>query len=236
MVNGVTITEKMDIGINEETKSKSKIHFSSEPRRSPALLFGHQSESKLYWDRSHYDSPEAQMRALSKSSTLYVGNLAFSTRSHHLLALFSTLGNVKKIFLGLDRFKKTPCGFAFVEYADRICALSAVSSLSGSKLDGKRIRVELDAGFKPGRQYGRGTSGGQVRDDRRQNFDPARRSGGGNRSRYEPPPPQQQQQQQQQPTDMNNSSIGQKRDRDDSTDDQLHGDGRSKNPRFDDEM
>jgi len=26
--------------------------------------------------------------------------------------------------------------------------------------------VELDAGFQPGRQYGRGRSGGQVRDDK----------------------------------------------------------------------
>ena len=68
--------------------------------------------------------------------------------------------------MGLDRFKKTPCGFAFVEYRHRIDALSAVANLTGTKLDGRVIRVELDAGFKPGRQYGRGAGGGQVRDDR----------------------------------------------------------------------
>ncbi len=68
--------------------------------------------------------------------------------------------------MGLDRFKKTPCGFAFVEYHHRIDALSAVSNLTGTKLDGRVIRVELDAGFKPGREYGRGAGGGQVRDDR----------------------------------------------------------------------
>ena len=68
--------------------------------------------------------------------------------------------------MGLDRFKKTPCGFAFVEFHHRIDALSAVSNLTGTKLDGRVIRVELDAGFKPGRQYGRGAGGGQVRDDR----------------------------------------------------------------------
>jgi len=76
--------------------------------------------------------------------------------------------------MGLDRFKKVPCGFAFVEYHHRIDALSAVANLTGTKLDDMLIRVELDAGFKPGRQYGRGTSGGQVRDDR---------GGGGGRKR-----------------------------------------------------
>lgn len=68
--------------------------------------------------------------------------------------------------MGLDRFRKIPCGFAFVKFHHRIDALNAVASLTGTKLDGMLIRVELDAGFKPGRQYGRGTSGGQVRDDR----------------------------------------------------------------------
>ena len=48
--------------------------------------------------------------------------------------------------MGLDRFKKVPCGFAFVEYHHRIDALSAVANLTGTKLDGMLIRVELDAG------------------------------------------------------------------------------------------
>lgn len=126
------------------------------PPSAPSLLTADAAEKKLYWDRSHYDSKEAQMRALALSSTLYIGNLAFSTRVAHLKALFSTIGPVKAINMGLDRFQKTPCGFAFVEYASRSDALDAVAFLSGSKLDDKIIRVELDAGFKPGRQYGRG--------------------------------------------------------------------------------
>ena len=36
-------------------------------------------------------------------------------------------------------------------------------------------QCDLDAGFKPGRQYGRGASGGQVRDERRQSYDLGRR-------------------------------------------------------------
>ena len=53
---------------------------------------------------------------------------------------------MKEVHIGLDRFKKVPCGFAFVEYHHRIDALSAVANLTGTKLDGMLIRVELDAG------------------------------------------------------------------------------------------
>lgn len=135
---------------------------------APELLFADDTTAKrLYWDRSFYESIDAQKLALAKSATLYVGNLAFSTRSAQVRAHFSMIGKVKMIQMGLDRLKKTPCGFCFVQYYDRASALSAVANLSGSKLDGRVIRVELDAGFHPGRQYGRGRSGGQVRDDKR---------------------------------------------------------------------
>lgn len=144
------------------------------PIMAADLLFATVQEKKLYWDRSHYDSPDAQMKALTKSKTLYIGNLAFSTRSSHIIHHFGLVGPVKKVHMGLDRFRRTPCGFCFVEYVYRNDALLAVANLSGTKLDGRIIRVELDAGFQPGRQYGRGQSGGQVRDDRRQTVDPAR--------------------------------------------------------------
>jgi len=130
---------------------------------------------RLYWDRSHYDSPASQLQALKQSTTVYVGNLAFTTRSRQVRAHFGTAvsssgsgrpGRIRAIHMGLDRLKKTPCGFGFVEFAQRDDALAAVAHVSGTKLDGKVIRVELDAGFQPGRQYGRGVSGGQVRDDK----------------------------------------------------------------------
>ena len=136
---------------------------SKHPPSAAELLHASTEEKKLYWDRSNYDSIGSQMKALLSSKTLYIGNLAFSTRSSHLYALFSMIGPVSTVIMGLDRNQKTPCGFAFVEYARRNDALQAVSYLSGTKLDGRVIRVELDAGFKPGRQYGRGSSGGQVR-------------------------------------------------------------------------
>jgi nuclear cap-binding protein subunit 2 len=134
-------------------------------------------DAKLYWDRSHYSSPADQMKALEHSSTVYVGNLSFTIKTHHIYHHFTSLLSssscnnsstiVKRVVLGIDRFQKSPCGFCFVELYSRYDAIRAVSMISGTQLDGKVIRVELDAGYQPGRQLGRGVSGGQVRDDKR---------------------------------------------------------------------
>ena len=158
----------------EVNVNTNKIH--TIPSASELFSASAISDSKLYWDRSHYGSIEAQQAALENSSTLYIGNLTFQTTSAQLYSLFGTIGRVKRIILGLDRNLYTPCGFAFCEYYVRKHAEMAILNLTGTKLDGRVIRVELDAGFHPGRQYGRGAKGGQVRDDRRNNaaLDPAR--------------------------------------------------------------
>ena len=60
---------------------------------------------------------------------------------------------------------RTPCGYCFVEFFTRQAALDCVNFLSGTMCDNSVIRCELDAGFKPGRQFGRGQHGGQYRND-----------------------------------------------------------------------
>ena len=52
-----------------------------------------------------------------------------------------------------------------MEYHTREDAENAIRYLSRQKLDDQVIRCDWDAGFKEGRQYGRGKSGGQVRDE-----------------------------------------------------------------------
>jgi hypothetical protein len=42
-------------------------------------------------------------------------------------------------------------------------ALECLRFISGTKLDERIIRADLDPGYLEGRQYGRGKSGGQVR-------------------------------------------------------------------------
>ena len=59
---------------------------------APALINANATEKRLYWDRTHYSKPEAQVCALALSSTVYVGNLAFSTRTIHLRRHFEQVG------------------------------------------------------------------------------------------------------------------------------------------------
>lgn len=78
------------------------------------------------------------------------------------MQIFSTAGWVKRIVMGLDKVKRTPCGFCFVEYYTREDAADAVKYINGAQLDERPIRVDFDWGFQEGRQYGRGRGGGQV--------------------------------------------------------------------------
>uniref|UniRef100_A0A8C5V7N4 Nuclear cap-binding protein subunit 2 n=1 Tax=Microcebus murinus TaxID=30608 RepID=A0A8C5V7N4_MICMU len=70
--------------------------------------------------------------------------------------------------------KKSSCGFCFVEYYSRADAENAMRYINGTRLGDRIIRTDWDAGFKEGRQYGRGRSGGQARDEYRQDYDAGR--------------------------------------------------------------
>ncbi|KAI8607162.1 hypothetical protein BC830DRAFT_1073220, partial [Chytriomyces sp. MP71] len=96
------------------------------------------------------------------SGTLYVGNLSFFTTEEQILELFSKVGAVKRVIMGLDRQRRTPCGFCFVEYFHPKHALLCMQFINGTKLDDRLIRTDIDPGFSADRQYGRGKSGGQV--------------------------------------------------------------------------
>ena len=111
---------------------------------------------------------------LKNATTLYVGNLSFYTTEEQIHELFSKVGEIKRLVMGLDRFSKTPCGFCFVEYYTHQDALDCMKYIGGTKLDERLIRTDLDEGFIEGRQYGRGKSGGQVRDEYREEYDPGR--------------------------------------------------------------
>ncbi|GAB7354498.1 hypothetical protein MBLNU459_g4967t1 [Dothideomycetes sp. NU459] len=118
-------------------------------------------------------SPEPEDK-LKDATTLYVGNLSFYTTEEQIHELFSKCGEIKRLVMGLDRFQKTPCGFCFVEYYTHQDALDCLKYVGGTKLDERIIRTDLDEGFVEGRQYGRGKSGGQVRDEYREEYDPGR--------------------------------------------------------------
>ncbi|KIJ44095.1 hypothetical protein M422DRAFT_30620 [Sphaerobolus stellatus SS14] len=144
-----------------------------------------------YKDSQNRLERQSQSEALSKSTTLYVGNLSFYTTEEQIYELFGKCtspeegGGVKRIIMGLDRNTKTPCGFCFVEYYTHAEALASLRYVSGTKLDERIIRCDIDLGYKEGRQYGRGKSGGQVRDEHRQDYDAGRGGWGAQAQRLE---------------------------------------------------
>lgn len=144
-----------------------------------------------YRDSRSTQSKWEQQQALESTATLYIGNLSFFTTEEQMYELFGRVtdpgkgGGIRRIIMGLDRNQKTPCGFAFVEFYTHAEAVDCMRLISGTKLDERIIRCDLDPGYKEGRQYGRGRSGGQVRDEYRQEFDAGRGGWGHNRLREE---------------------------------------------------
>jgi len=59
---------------------------------------------------------QEQEKKLLTSSTLYIGNLSFYTTEEQIHELFNRAGDIRRIIMGLDKLKKTPCGFCFIEY------------------------------------------------------------------------------------------------------------------------
>jgi nuclear cap-binding protein subunit 2 len=138
-----------------------------------AFLFGDTKVKTDYYDRKSKIPKEEQTSLREKSCIVYVGNLSFYTNEEQIYEVFSKAGDIKRVIMGLDRERLTPCGFCFVEfgmlfcfvyhfhrYYDRSGALNSVRYISGTKLDDRFIRVDLDHGFTPDRQFGRGKSGG----------------------------------------------------------------------------
>ncbi len=127
------------------------------------------SSSEYFKNKKNIDEER-----LKNSTTLYIGNLSFYTLESKIYNLFSQCGVVKKVIIGLNKNTKFPCGFCFVEYYLREHAQKAVNILNHASLDNRVIRVDWDVGFEEGRQYGRGFTGGQKRDEFMKSYDPDR--------------------------------------------------------------
>jgi len=135
---------------------------------------GASTDLSAYRDQQFVGTRHDQEKRLLQSTTLYIGNLSFFTTEEQICELFGRAGDVKRIVMGLDKFKKTPCGFCFVEYYTREDAENAMRYINGTRMDDRIVRTDWDAGFIEGRQYGRGRAGGQVRDEYRTDYDDGR--------------------------------------------------------------
>ncbi len=133
-----------------------------------SLVAATRTRAKPYLDRAQFATLELQELAKRASSTVYVGKLSLVADELSVRALFQRCGPVRRVVMGLHRIERTPCGFCFVEFKSHVSAVEAERLLDGVSLDQSAIKVEVDPGFKEGRQFGRARSGGQVRNEPRQ--------------------------------------------------------------------
>jgi cold-inducible RNA-binding protein len=74
-------------------------------------------------------------------SSIYVGNLSFTTTEDELRQAFSQHGAVAEVSIVKDRETGSPRGFAFVEMSDRNEAANAIKELNLREIGGRSITV-----------------------------------------------------------------------------------------------
>jgi RNA recognition motif-containing protein len=72
---------------------------------------------------------------------LYVGNLSFQATSDAVRDAFSACGEVTDVHIVQDRDSGQSRGFGFVTMGSAAEAAAAISTLDGSSLDGRSLRV-----------------------------------------------------------------------------------------------
>ena len=77
------------------------------------------------------------------SSKIYVGNMNYATTAETLTSLFSQYGEVVSATVIKDRFTEQSKGFGFVEMSDEAAAGTAIATLNGKELEGRRLRVNV---------------------------------------------------------------------------------------------
>src|SRR5437016_3343316 len=75
------------------------------------------------------------------SSKVFVGNLDFNTTKTEVQNLFAEIGEIRDVYLPMDRQSGRPRGFAFVEYAADEDAAKAIERFNGYQLSGRALRV-----------------------------------------------------------------------------------------------
>jgi RNA recognition motif-containing protein len=75
------------------------------------------------------------------SSKVFVGNLDFNTSKEEVQSLFGQVGELRDVFLPVDRESGRKRGFAFVEFTSDEDAQKAIEKFNGYELGGRALRV-----------------------------------------------------------------------------------------------
>ncbi|MEA5594717.1 RNA-binding protein [Rivularia sp. UHCC 0363] len=73
--------------------------------------------------------------------SIYVGNLSYEVAENDLKEVFLEYGDVKSVYLPLDRETSRIRGFAFVEMENDAQEDKAIESLDGAEWMGRSLRV-----------------------------------------------------------------------------------------------
>lgn len=77
------------------------------------------------------------------STKIYIGNLSFSTTEETLQNKFESFGTIESVSIIRDKNTQMSKGFGFVEMEDEIAANKAVSTLHGTMIDSRKVRVNI---------------------------------------------------------------------------------------------
>ncbi|MBI2353066.1 RNA-binding protein [Candidatus Dependentiae bacterium] len=116
-------------------------------------------------------------------STIFIGNLPFSTTEDDLKRLFESFGTIVKIHIPTNRETGQPRGFAFLEFSTEESAQAALAA-DGQDVNGRAMKVSIALGkkestFKPrtgGNRFGGssdrrgGSMGGGFSRDRNKRY------------------------------------------------------------------
>lgn len=147
------------------------------------MLANMKQEKRIYRDRTFQGSDEEYYDLIQKSTTIYVGNVGLNVKEEQIWALlqkesndsklnkFSTssksYSHIRRIIMGRNHKNNLFCGFLFVEFATREDAIEYTNVLNGYNLEQNILSVDIDYGFKQGREFGRGFAGGAFKRDAR---------------------------------------------------------------------
>lgn len=132
-----------------------------------AKYFSKDNFNRIYIEKTFKGTQEEYIQGIKDSKTVYVSNINDNIKEERLWILFSIVGPVKRIIMGVNKGSLTFCGFCFVEYESKESADISVNFFKDFLLDGKLIKIDKDIGFTEGRQYGRGAFGGSMKNDER---------------------------------------------------------------------
>ncbi|KAF8516017.1 hypothetical protein BU17DRAFT_51208 [Hysterangium stoloniferum] len=121
---------------------------------------------KLDLSAPRQPNPAARAKAFGDvpnepSSTLFVGNLSWTTTEDMVWEHFGQFGEVSSVRLPTDRESGQPKGFGYVEFADVGSATKGYEGAAGSSIDGRPIRLDYSKPRDPNGGGGGGGGGGR---------------------------------------------------------------------------